>query len=99
MDYSSSLTIMLETIHSKNNALLPLVFVLDNLEGFCNQDRQIILYNLFDAVQATKMTLVVVGMTSYIDVVELFEKRGMFRKLHLSVASNISNLLVSRVIS
>jgi Cdc6-like AAA superfamily ATPase len=75
LDYNTSLTALLDILHSKENCL-PLVFILENIDGFCYQERQIILYNLFDAAQASKMTIIVIGITSFIDIMELFEKRG-----------------------
>lgn len=94
LDYSTSLTVILEMLHSKRN-YVPLVFILENMEAFCFQERQIILYNLFDAVQASKMTIIVIGTTSFIDIIDLFEKRGISLIIGYTVKSRFSHRTLS----
>jgi origin recognition complex subunit 4 len=63
------------------------VFILDEFDLFTTHSRQTLLYNLFDIAQARKAPIVVLGLTTRIDVVESLEKRVKSRfiqsNLHL----------------
>ena len=58
------------------------VFVLDEFDLFTTHPRQTLLYNLFDIAQARKAPIVVLGLTTRIDVVESLEKRVKSRFSH-----------------
>lgn len=58
------------------------VFVLDEFDLFTTHPRQTLLYNLFDIAQARKAPIVVLGLTTRIDVVETLEKRVKSRFSH-----------------
>lgn len=58
------------------------VFVLDEFDRFTSHPRQTLLYNLFDIAQARKAPIVVLGLTTKIDVVESLEKRVKSRFSH-----------------
>ena len=58
------------------------VFVLDEFDLFTTHSRQTLLYNLFDIAQARKAPIVVLGLTTRIDVVESLEKRVKSRFSH-----------------
>ncbi len=58
------------------------IFVLDEFDLFTTHPRQTLLYNLFDIAQARKAPIVVLGLTTRIDVVETLEKRVKSRFSH-----------------
>jgi origin recognition complex subunit 4 len=58
------------------------VFILDEFDLFTTHSRQTLLYNLFDIAQARKAPIVVLGLTTRIDVVESLEKRVKSRFSH-----------------
>ncbi|CAK4024041.1 Origin recognition complex subunit 4 [Lecanosticta acicola] len=58
------------------------VFVLDEFELFATHPRQTLLYNLFDIAQSRKAPIVVLGLTTRIDVAESLEKRVKSRFSH-----------------
>jgi origin recognition complex subunit 4 len=69
------------------------VFILDEFDLFTTHPRQTLLYNLFDIAQARKAPIVVLGLTTRVDVVETLEKRVKsrfsHRYVHLSLPRSI----------
>jgi len=69
------------------------VFVLDEFDLFTTHSRQTLLYNLFDIAQARKAPIVVLGLTTRVDVVEALEKRVKsrfsHRYVHLSLPRSV----------
>ncbi|KAG0649440.1 Origin recognition complex subunit 4 [Hyphodiscus hymeniophilus] len=65
-----------------NQTAKSVVFVLDEFDLFTTHPRQTLLYNLFDIAQARKAPIVVLGLTTRIDVVETLEKRVKSRFSH-----------------
>jgi origin recognition complex subunit 4 len=69
------------------------IFILDEFDLFTTHPRQALLYNLFDIAQARKAPIVVVGLTTRVDVVESLEKRVKsrfsHRYVHLSLPRNL----------
>ncbi|KAH8590495.1 origin recognition complex subunit 4 C-terminus-domain-containing protein [Bisporella sp. PMI_857] len=69
------------------------VFVLDEFDLFTTHPRQTLLYNLFDIAQARKAPIVVLGLTTRVDVVETLEKRVKsrfsHRHVHLSLPRSV----------
>jgi len=69
------------------------VFILDEFDLFTTHSRQTLLYNLFDIAQARKAPIVVLGLTTRVDVVEALEKRVKsrfsHRYVHLSLPRSI----------
>jgi origin recognition complex subunit 4 len=69
------------------------VFILDEFDLFTSHPRQALLYNLFDIAQARKAPIVVLGLTTRVDVVESLEKRVKsrfsHRYVHLSLPRNL----------
>ncbi|KAJ9071948.1 origin recognition complex subunit 4 [Entomophthora muscae] len=64
----------------------PLLIVLDYFELFAGHSKQALLYNLFDLVQrTTKLPLLVVGVTSKLDALNLLEKRVKSRFSHRQI--------------
>ena len=55
---------------------------MDEFDLFTTHSRQTLLYNLFDIAQAKKAPIVVLGLTTRIDVVESLEKRVKSRFSH-----------------
>lgn len=60
----------------------PIVFVLEEFELFCNHKNQTLLYNLFDVAQSRAAPIIVIGISSSLDVVECLEKRVKSRFNH-----------------
>ena len=58
------------------------IFILDEFELFASHPRQTLLYNLFDIAQSRKAPIVVLGLTTRIDVAESLEKRVKSRFSH-----------------
>ncbi|KAI9054802.1 hypothetical protein LZ554_001949 [Drepanopeziza brunnea f. sp. 'monogermtubi'] len=58
------------------------IFILDEFDLFTTHPRQTLLYNLFDIAQARKAPIVVLGLTTKVDVVESLEKRVKSRFSH-----------------
>jgi origin recognition complex subunit 4 len=58
------------------------VFLIDEFDLFTTHARQTLLYNLFDVAQAHKAPIMVLGMTTRLDVVEMLEKRVKSRFSH-----------------
>ncbi|KAH7314113.1 origin recognition complex subunit 4 C-terminus-domain-containing protein [Rhexocercosporidium sp. MPI-PUGE-AT-0058] len=69
------------------------LFILDEFDLFTTHPRQTLLYNLFDIAQARKAPIVVLGLTTRVDVVESLEKRVKsrfsHRYVHLSLPRSI----------
>ena len=63
--------------HSK-----PIVFVLEEFGLFCNHKNQTLLYNLFDVAQSRAAPIIVIGVSSSLDVIESLEKRVKSRFNH-----------------
>lgn len=70
-----------------------MIFILDEFDLFTTHPRQTLLYNLFDIAQARKAPIVVLGLTTRVDVVESLEKRVKsrfsHRYVHLSLPRSI----------
>ncbi|PVU94112.1 hypothetical protein BB561_002790 [Smittium simulii] len=60
----------------------PVVFILENFELFALQPKQLLLYTLFDIAQSRQAPVVVIGVTSRLNVVDLLEKRVKSRFSH-----------------
>ncbi|KAJ3124835.1 origin recognition complex subunit 4, partial [Nowakowskiella sp. JEL0407] len=69
---------ILETVRQGNERTVPIVFVLENFDGFvtnAGHSSQRLLYNLFDLAQSQGNPIVVIGITCRVDTVDLLEKR------------------------
>ena len=70
-----------------------MIFILDEFDLFTTHSRQTLLYNLFDIAQAKKAPIVVLGLTTRVDVVESLEKRVKsrfsHRYVHLSLPRSV----------
>jgi origin recognition complex subunit 4 len=71
------------------------IFVLDEFDLFTTHPRQTLLYNLFDIAQARKAPIVVLGLTTRIDVVENLEKRVKSRFSHRYVHLSLPRSLLA----
>ena len=60
----------------------PIVFVLEEFDLFCNHKNQTLLYNLFDIAQSRAAPIIVIGISSSLDVIECLEKRVKSRFNH-----------------
>ncbi|KAH7359519.1 origin recognition complex subunit 4 C-terminus-domain-containing protein [Pyrenochaeta sp. MPI-SDFR-AT-0127] len=70
------------------------IFVMDEFDLFAQHPRQTLLYNLFDIAQSRKAPIVVLGLTTRIDVINSLEKRVKsrfsHRYVHLSLAKTFT---------
>ncbi|KAF2002382.1 P-loop containing nucleoside triphosphate hydrolase protein [Amniculicola lignicola CBS 123094] len=70
------------------------IFVMDEFDLFAQHPRQTLLYNLFDIAQSRKAPIVVLGLTTRIDVANSLEKRVKsrfsHRYVHLSLAKTFT---------
>ncbi|KAI0221413.1 origin recognition complex subunit 4 [Massospora cicadina] len=72
-----------------NASTAPLLIVLDYFDLFAGHAKQALLYNLFDLVQRTpRLPLLVVGVTSKLDALNLLEKRVKSRFSHRQIYVN-----------
>ena len=58
------------------------LFVLEEFDLFCNHKNQTLLYNLFDIAQSRAAPIIVIGISSSLDVIECLEKRVKSRFNH-----------------
>jgi origin recognition complex subunit 4 len=69
------------------------IFILDDFDLFTSHARQALLYNLFDIAQSSKAPILVLGVTTRVDVVESLEKRVKsrfsHRYVHLSLPKSL----------
>lgn len=81
----------------------PLIFCIDEVDVYANQNRQTLLYNLFDLVENSRTPICVLCFTSKFTVKELLEKRVRsrfsqrslhFRKLPLDKFLNVAKKLL-----
>ena len=71
------------------------VFILDEFDLFTTHPRQTLLYNLFDIAQSRKAPIVVLGLTTRVDVAEALEKRVKSRFSHRYVHLSLPRSVVS----
>lgn len=72
-----------------------IVFILDEFDLFASHPRQTLLYNLFDVAQSRNAPIIVLGLTTKVDVVASLEKRVKSRfgqrYIHLSLSRTLSS--------
>ncbi|KAJ1966366.1 origin recognition complex subunit 4, partial [Dimargaris xerosporica] len=68
--FAEALLHMLTVLQSGRRKSKAIVFVLDEFDLFTQHPKQTLLYTLFDAVQCHMLPLLVIGLTSRLDVVE-----------------------------
>lgn len=70
------------------------IFIMDEFDLFAHHPRQTLLYNLFDIAQSRKAPILVLGLTTRIDVTNSLEKRVKsrfsHRYVHLSLAKTFT---------
>lgn len=81
-NFSENFQFLLQSFKTGSKNIIPIVFVLDEFDMFCQHKNQTLLYNLFDVVQSAPMSICVVGLTVRLDVMELLEKRVKSRFSH-----------------
>ncbi|RKF81835.1 Origin recognition complex subunit 4 [Golovinomyces cichoracearum] len=74
---NSTTTATVTTTTSKS-----VIFILDEFDHFTTHHRQTLLYNLFEIAQSKKAPILVLGLTTKVDVVERLEKRVKSRFSH-----------------
>lgn len=84
--FAEHLTYLLQALKAGNaSKSRPLIFVLDEFDLFAHHKNQTLLYNLFDLTQSGFTPMAVIGLTSKLDVMDLFEKRVKSRFSHRQI--------------
>jgi hypothetical protein len=77
-----------------NHTTKSIIFILNEFDLFASHPRQTLLYNLFDIAQGRKAPILVLGLTTRIDVVDSLEKRVKsrfsHRHVHLSLPKSLT---------
>ncbi|GLV36435.1 Origin recognition complex subunit 4 [Carabus blaptoides fortunei] len=84
--FAENLTFLLECLRGgQRETSKCLIFVLEEFDLFCNHTNQTLLYNLLDMTHYSEIPICVIGLTSRLDVIELFEKRVKSRFSHRQI--------------
>lgn len=77
---------ILSTVEAGSRASIPLVFIIDNIDLFCDHHRQILLYNLFNVVMEGNIPVALIGLTTRIVSICIFAclDADTFQGLHRS---------------
>lgn len=73
LDKDSNLNDVIDTQADKS--VISIIFLIDEFEKFTSNNKQTLLYNLFDLSQSSSIPICVVGITTKITTRELLEKR------------------------
>lgn len=76
-----------------NQTATSVIFILDEFDYFTTHHRQTLLYNLFDIAQSKKAPILVLGLTTKVDVAEMLEKRVKSRFSHRYVQLSLPRSL------
>lgn len=102
-NYADTLTSLLALLsHPAQNSALPpnetansIIFILDEFDLFASHPRQTLLYNLFDVAQSRSAPILVIGVTTKVEVVNSLEKRVKSRfgqrYIHLSLPRTLAS--------
>ncbi|MCJ1471294.1 hypothetical protein MMC07_009942 [Pseudocyphellaria aurata] len=78
-----------------NQTAKSIIFILDEFDLFASHPRQTLLYNLFDVAQSRNAPIIVLGLTTKVNVVASLEKRVKSRfgqrYIHLSLSRTLSS--------
>lgn len=102
-NYADTLTSLLALLShpAQDSALRPdqaansVIFILDEFDLFAYHPRQTLLYNLFDVAQSRSAPILVIGLTTKVEVVNSLEKRVKSRfgqrYIHLSLPRTLAS--------
>lgn len=102
-NYADTLTSLLALLsHPAQDSALPpdqaansVIFILDEFDLFASHPRQTLLYNLFDVAQSRSAPILVIGVTTKVEVVNSLEKRVKSRFgqrfIHLSLPRSLAS--------
>lgn len=102
-NYADTLTSLLALLShpAQYSALAPnqtansIIFILDEFDLFASHPRQTLLYNLFDVAQSRSAPILVIGVTTKVEVVNSLEKRVKSRfgqrYIHLSLPRTLAS--------
>ncbi len=100
-NYADTLTSLLallshpaqEAANAPDHAANSVIFILDEFDLFASHPRQTLLYNLFDVAQSRSAPVLVIGVTTRVEIVNSLEKRVKSRfgqrYIHLSLPRNL----------
>lgn len=102
-NYADTLTSLLALLShpAQDSTLTPdqaansVIFILDEFDLFASHPRQTLLYNLFDVAQSRSAPILVIGLTTKVEVVNSLEKRVKSRfgqrYIHLSLPRTLAS--------
>lgn len=102
-NYADTLTSLLALLsHPAQYSALPpnqtansVIFILDEFDLFASHPRQTLLYNLFDVAQSRSAPILVIGVTTKVEIVNSLEKRVKSRfgqrYIHLSLPRTLAS--------
>ncbi|KAI9356968.1 origin recognition complex subunit 4 C-terminus-domain-containing protein [Zopfochytrium polystomum] len=85
MPIAECLNQILSSLHTGSKDHVPVVFLIQEFDLFAAHSKQSLLYNLFDVAQVCGNPVLVLGLTTKMDAVELLEKRVKSRFSHRSI--------------
>nr|XP_014286112.1 origin recognition complex subunit 4 isoform X2 [Halyomorpha halys] len=84
--FSDNLMFVLQSLKTcDRQSTVPIIFILDEFQLFCNHKNQTLLYNLFDISKSAQAPMCVIGVTTRYDITELLEKRVSSRFSHRQI--------------
>ena len=85
LSFASAFSYLLDLMRSGDRQSRPVIFVLDEFDCFTQHHNQTLLYNLFDMSQTAHTPIAVIGLTCYLNVIEMLEKRVKSRFSHRQI--------------
>ena len=85
LSFGHHVQLLLDVLREAKGVSVPIVFVLDEFQGFTMRPKQTLLYHLLDILQSGETQMAVVGLTEKLDVVESLEKRIKSRFSHRQI--------------
>ncbi|XP_059473129.1 origin recognition complex subunit 4 [Neocloeon triangulifer] len=93
-NFAENMALLLSTLNKADHEKA-LVFILEEVDLFCNHHNQSLLYNLFDLAHRNESSVFVLGVTVRLDVMDRMEKRVRsrfsYRSIYLLPANNAKN--------
>ncbi|RDD39949.1 Origin recognition complex subunit 4 [Trichoplax sp. H2] len=83
--FGETFAYILESYKNGNPKKGSIIFILDVFDLFTRHRNQALLYNLFEVCQSAKVSVLVIGVTCRLDVLELLEKRVKSRFSHRQI--------------
>lgn len=69
------------------------IFIIDEIEKYTDTPKQMLLYNLFELIQNPKVPICIVGVTTKVNIRDLFEKRVRSRFSQRIITTQLAGLV------